>query len=198
MNAKNDPGEWDLYYKSHDVKTMPWYLEELDADLAQELKDRNITSGTFLDLCTGPGTQAAELARCGLNVTGTDISPAAIEKAKDLSSDVEFIQDDILKPRLEKQFDYIFDRGCFHVFPPSKRKIYVRNIKKRLNPNGILFLKCFSSDEPESGHGPYRISKQEIKDAFNKDFHIEKIKDTFFKGKTDHAPRALFVVMRKK
>lgn len=44
---------------------MPWYNEKLDADLENEMKLRKITKGRFLDLGTGPGTQAIQLAKMG-------------------------------------------------------------------------------------------------------------------------------------
>ena len=40
---------------------MPWYNENLDSDLEEELDHREITNGKFLDLGTGPATQAIGL-----------------------------------------------------------------------------------------------------------------------------------------
>ena len=57
----------------------------LDHDLENELKSKNYGSGNFLDLGTGPGTQALQLSKFNFKVTGTDISQSAIEKAKKLS-----------------------------------------------------------------------------------------------------------------
>ncbi len=192
----NNSNYWEDLYKSKDVKTLPWYLKELDPDLSQELKERNITKGTFLDLCTGPGTQAAELSSLGFIVTGTDISANAVKKIKAQSNSIEFIQDDILNSKLNKQFDYIFDRGCFHTFSPSKRKIYLKEIIKKLVPNGLLFLKCFTGKKQSIG--PYRISKKVLENIFSKDFYIEKIKDTFFQKNKTSFSQALFVVMKKR
>ena len=194
MNHNSD--YWESLYKNQDAKTMPWYSKELDADLTQELKERNITKGTFLDLCTGPGTQAVKLSGLGFIVTGTDISTSAIEKVRKLSNTIEFIQDDILNSKLNKKFDYIFDRGCFHTFSPAKRKIYLKEIIKKFTPNGLLFLKCFTGIK--QSRGPYRISKRDIENTFSKDFYIEKIKDTFFTKDNDQFSQALFVVMQKK
>lgn len=192
----NNSNYWENLYKSKDVKTLPWYSEDLDPDIAQELKERNITKGTFLDLCTGPGTQAVKLSSLGFIVTGIDISASAIEKVKKQSNSIEFIQDDILNSKLDKQFDYIFDRGCFHTFPPVKRKIYLKEIIKKLVPGGLLFLKCFTGRKQKIG--PYRISKKVIENTFSKYFYIEKIKDTFFTKDKDQFSQALFAVMQKK
>lgn len=192
----NNSNYWEDLYKKKNVKTLPWYLKELDPDLSKELKERNITKGTFLDLCTGPGTQAVKLSGLGFIVTGTDISASAIEKVRKLSNTMEFIQDDILNSKLNKKFDYVFDRGCFHTFPPAKRKIYLKEIIKKLTSDGLLFLKCFTGRK--QSQGPYRISKKVIENTFSKDFYIEKIKDTFFTKDKDQFSQALFVIMKKK
>ena len=68
---------------------MPWYEKDLDQDLENELKSKNYTTGDFLDLGTGPGTQALQLIKYDFKVTGTDISQNAIEKAKKLSSKID-------------------------------------------------------------------------------------------------------------
>jgi len=79
MTNSSDAKPWDDRYRETDVKQMPWFTEKLDADLVRELRRRRITSGTFLDLCTGPGTQAIALSKMGFTVTSTDISETAIE-----------------------------------------------------------------------------------------------------------------------
>ena len=132
---------WNELYKQP-VESMPWYNKDLDADLKNALASAKITKGRFLDLGTGPGTQAIHLASRGFEVTGTDLSENAINKAHKLSYQVNFIVDDILNSKLgDKQFDYVFDRGCFHVLPVKERQKYVKEIKRILNDNGILLLK---------------------------------------------------------
>ena len=64
---------WDSLYKSQKVQTMPWYNENLDTDLEEKLERRKITKGRILDLGTGPATQAIQLSKRGLKVTGSDI-----------------------------------------------------------------------------------------------------------------------------
>ena len=139
--------EWRTLYdaKEEEIQKLPWYSTELDLDLRQELENRNIKSGKFLDLGTGPATQALQLSKLGFDVTATDISERAIARGKTLSKDIRFVVDDILDSKLEgSQFDYIFDRGCFHVLEPSDRPRYLTNVKSLLDANGILILKRYS------------------------------------------------------
>ncbi len=193
--------DWETYYKNNEVTKMPWYDKNLDHDLENEIKTRNVSSGRFLDLGTGPGTQAIQLAKQGFDVTATDLSENAILKAKNLSNEVNFVKDDFMNSKLQdNEFNFIFDRGCFHVFDIPQRATYVEQIKRILNKNGILFLKCMSIDEKDlpADKGPHRLSKQEIRDVFSNDFEIETIRDTFFTGTINPLPKALFAILKKK
>ena len=196
MTTSSDAKSWDDRYRETDVRQMPWFTDKLDADLVRELRKRRITSGTFLDLCTGPGTQAIALSKMGFTVTATDISKTAIEKAKKVASSVEFRRNDILNFTLRRRFDYIFDRGCFHVFPPEQRPKYVHEVKRILKDSSILFLKCFSVRQ-KGNQGPYRFSMEEIHEIFGKDFIVESIRNTVFEGTLNPRPKALFAVLRK-
>ncbi len=133
FNNRSSFPHWDnLYANEANVSSLPWYNKNLDDDLREQLRRINITKGRFLDLGTGPATQAIELFKLGFQVTATDISEKAIIRAKRVSKDIEFIVDDIIDSKLkEEAFDYIFDRGYFHV-EPSSRQRYVNQVSRIL------------------------------------------------------------------
>jgi SAM-dependent methyltransferase len=160
----------------------------------------NITKGRrFLDLGTGPATQAMELSKLGFKVTATDISENAIARAKSMSNGIEFFVDDILESKLKGgSFEYIFDRGCFHVLEPSSRQKYVNQVSRILRDGGLVFLKTFSAKEPSRGGGPYRFSIDEIDSIFSDRFVIDFFKETVYQGTLEILPKALFIVLRKK
>ena len=202
---ERDFPDWNNLYNTQNVKTMPWYNENLDSDLEEELERGKISKGRILDLGTGPATQAIQLAKRGLEVTGSDVSEAAIRRARELyvhtihnkDKEINFTVDNILNSKLkDKMFDYVFDRGCFHVLPIDKRPVYIKEIKRILDDNGRLFLKCFSNKEPRQ-EGPYKFSETEIRQLFGNEFVIISVKDTIYQGTLDPLPRALFVVMSK-
>jgi SAM-dependent methyltransferase len=204
MSEKSEKSfpSWDSLYKSQKVQTMPWYNENLDTDLEEELERRKITKGRILDLGTGPATQAIQLSKRGLNVTGSDISEAAINRAREAyasyNNNIDFIIDDILSSKInDNNFDYVFDRGCFHVMPIEKRINYIIEIKRILDEEEVLFLKCFSRRESRED-GPYKFSEDEIRQLFGHDFVIKSVKDTVYQGTLDPLPKALFVVMNKR
>lgn len=196
-NKKEFP-DWDSFYKQNDVEVMPWYEKNLDLDLSEEIQF--LKKGNFLDLGTGPGTQAIELAKKGFRVTGSDISRSAIEKARLSTKNVNFEIDDILNSKFESEsFDYILDRGCFHVLAIDDRETYLNQIKRILKKNGIIFLKCMSKDEKNlpDDKGPHKFVKNEIIQYFQNDFDIKKSKDTVYYGTLKPLPKALFFVMKK-
>ena len=200
---EKDFPDWNNLYNTQNVKTTPWYNENLDLDLEEELERRKISKGRILDLGTGPATQAIQLAKRGLEVTGSDVSEATIRRARELyvhnnkDNEINFTVDNILNSKLkDKMFDYVFDRGCFHVLPIEKRPVYIKEIKRILDDDGILFSKCFSIKEPRQ-EGPYKFSETEIKQLFGNEFVIISVKDTVYQGTLDPMPRALFVVMCK-
>src|SRR3954464_596658 len=92
--------DWNMLYKQKDVTSMPWYNKNIDSDLKAELVKRNLFPTSrgykFLDLGTGPGTQAIKLSELGFDITASDLSEYAVEKDKRLSDKVNFIVGDIL------------------------------------------------------------------------------------------------------
>ena len=197
-NNKKEFPDWDVFYQQNKVETMPWYEKNLDLDMVDEIQF--LEKGEFLDLGTGPGTQAVELAKKGFKVTGSDISPSAIENAKLLSSNVNFVIDNILNSKFETEsFDYILDRGCFHVLSVDDRITYLSQIKRILKKEGIIFLKCMSKNEKNlpDYQGPHKFHKEELMNYFERDFDIKKSKDSVYYGTLKPLPKALFFVMKK-
>lgn len=192
--------DWEKLYRDERAESLPWYHEPLDADFAAALKEFAISSGNALDLGTGPGTQAMALSARGLKVTATDLSATAVANAAAIARgkglDIVWLEDDILKTRLEGGFDFIFDRGCFHVLPPAARGEYAATVHRLLNPGGYLFLKCFSHLETMEG-GPYRFTPASLRAIFASLFTVRSIRASSFMGTLEKAPKALFCVMRK-
>jgi cyclopropane fatty-acyl-phospholipid synthase-like methyltransferase len=191
---------WEALYQEREIESMPWFNPELDDDLKQALDELGLRDGSALDLGTGPGTQAMHLARRGFDVTATDISGTAIRlargKAEAQGLAVTWEQDDILATRLTRQFDLIFDRGCFHVLAPERRQEYVSIVAGLLKTGGYLFLKCFSRLQP-GDQGPYRFTPEQIWELFGSRLRMLSVKETIYQGTLDPLPRALFCIMQR-
>lgn len=200
MTTQREFPNWEQLYQDQNVESMPWFHPDIDPDLDAALTKLNLNAGTVLDLGTGPGTQAMALARRGFQVTATDLSDAAIFKARSLAEaeglDISWQQDDILNSKLDRTFDLVFDRGCFHVFAPDLRATYVKVVDNLIKSKGYLFLKCFSY--LESGEkGPYRFTPKEIQDIFQERFNILSIEETVYQGQLNSFPKALFSILQK-
>jgi 2-polyprenyl-3-methyl-5-hydroxy-6-metoxy-1,4-benzoquinol methylase len=199
-DEKRELPHWEELYQQQEIESMPWFNPELDEDLENALDDLVLRGGSALDLGTGPGTQAIQLSRRGFAVTATDISEAAIrlarEKAQKQGLEITWEQDNILDTRLDRQFDLIFDRGCFHVLAPERRGDYVRIVSGLLKTGGYLFLKCFSHLQAGE-QGPYRFTPKQIREIFGGRLSVVSIKETVYQGTRDPLPRALFCTMRR-
>lgn len=198
MELTRDFPHWQSLYEATDVASMPWYFPGLDPDLKAALVQFNLTQGRFLDIGTGPGTQAIALAELGFEVTATDLSLAAIEKAQhaETSAKVTFLQDDILNSSLTGPFEAVFDRGCFHVLSPETRSDYVKTVANLVAPGGFLFLKTFSHDEPMQG-GPYRFTVEALQELFEPALQLISSKPTVYHGTLNPFPKALFLVLKR-
>ena len=99
-----------------------------------------------------------------------------------MSNKVNFMVDNILETQLDEEaFDFIFDRGCFHVLAPEKRTDYVKTIHKTLAKDGFLFLKCFSIKEPMT-EGPYKFSLKICHHSFQDTLLFQKLRRQFTKA----------------
>jgi 2-polyprenyl-3-methyl-5-hydroxy-6-metoxy-1,4-benzoquinol methylase len=200
-DGKHEFPQWEDLYQQQEVESLPWFNPELDEDLEKALDELGLRSGSALDLGTGPGTQAIHLARRGFDVTATDISESAIrlarEKAQKQGLEIAWEQDDILDTRLDRQFDFIFDRRCFHVLEPERKPDYVSIVSGLLKMGGYLFLKCFSHLQPGE-QGPYRFTPEQIQEIFGGRLSVLSIEETVYQGTLDPLPRALFCIMRRR
>jgi len=193
-DEKREFPHWEDLYREQEIESLPWFNPEPDEDLENVLEELGLRGGSALDLGSGPGTQAIHLARRGFTVTATDISEAAIrmasEKAQQEGLEITWEQDDILDTRLDRQFDFIFDRGLFHVLAPERRGDYVRIVSGLLKTGGYLFLKCFSRLQPGE-QGPYRFTPEQIREIFGSRLSVLSIKETVYQGTLVPLPHAL-------
>jgi SAM-dependent methyltransferase len=123
--------------------------------------------GQVLELGCGEGHLARLLAEKGYQVLGVDISPTAIqwarEKTMNTGLDVEYLELDLTKPGVlpGKTFDLIVDGNCLHCIIDQDRQTFLANVHRLLKAKGIFFVfsKCsnLATDEVIEFEGkPYR------------------------------------------
>lgn len=184
--------DWENIYKDIPFDKLGWYHAALDPDLENYIATQELKRGTFLDIGTGAGNQAIELAVKDLRLLVVIFQRRRSQRHFE---NVKFVEDDFLNTKLTKEFDYIFDRGCYHNILKENREVFIQTIKKLLTSNGRFFLKCFT-DNP-SLTGPFDFTEEMITVQFKDSFVIENIKKTIYQGTLKEDPNALFVVMTK-
>jgi cyclopropane fatty-acyl-phospholipid synthase-like methyltransferase len=169
--------------KPHDFETMyastpPWDIGRPQPAF-QALAKAGELSGRVLDIGCGTGEHALMAAALGLDATGIDAAPTAIEiarrKARDRGLTVRFLVHNALDlASLGEQFDTVLDMGLFHVFDDADRAAYVESLKAVTRPGARYFMACFSDRQP-GDDGPRRITQQEIRDSFGRGWRVDSI-----------------------
>lgn len=116
-----------------------------------------------LVLGCGRGYDADHLQRHGLDVTGLDISPAAIDHAKNTNAEVTWLCEDLFTHSHEqaRSYDLIFEHTCFCIFPPEQQSRYIEAAQRLLKPGGLLVGVFLVASEPDLTVGPPFFSRRE-------------------------------------
>lgn len=181
--------DWESVYSEKNLPYIPWNSDRPDVELSELIESRKISPHSALDVGCGTGTDAIYLASKGINVTAIDISKEAIRiargKAEKAGVNVNFISGDFLKVEFDnKTFDFVNDRGCFHIMNPLRRDEFAAKVSGVLRHQGQYYLRCWSDkQEFDSEYTPYRISKDIIHRTFSKYFDILEIRDVRWGGK---------------
>ena len=161
----------------------PWDIGAPQRVFITLFRDGEI-GGRVVDVGCGTGENALYLAEQGLDVTGVDLAPAAIERAQNRAAErgvaARFEVADVLDLHaFSDTFDSGIDSGCFHVFDDDGRARYVRSLHGALHPGGRLFIMTFSDRQPGTW-GPRRVTRAELRDAFSDGWRVDGIDPTTF------------------
>ena len=163
--GEKDRKRWDEWYGSEELamgREPPEVVLECERCLPR--------SGRALDIACGEGQVAAWLAARGMSVTGVDISPPALAKARRLASEagadqrVTLIEWDLEEglPALEGAFDLV---TCLRYYQPS----LMAHARSLLKPGGLLLLEV-RLVTPDSD-SPFRARPGETL-SFAGDLHV--------------------------
>ncbi|HTY14977.1 MAG TPA: class I SAM-dependent methyltransferase [Methanoregulaceae archaeon] len=193
--------DMDRIYRNIPIDNLPWNIVTPPEALVNLLDSGSIRPCRAVDFGCGTGNYAIYLASRGFEVTGIDISPAAIRIASEnaIRSGVRcrFIVADLLGDLhdVHDTFDFAYDWEFLHHIFPEDREIYVRNVYRVLNRQGLYFSVSFSEEDPQfGGSGKFRStrigttlyfsSEAEIKDLLSPHFTIHKLKTFEIPGRT--------------
>ncbi len=187
---------WDRLYESSALGELPWFTEQLDADLARELQ--TLKRGRLLDVGTGPGTTAIFAARSGFDVVATDVSSTALGVARRRANGerIAWVLDDFLDSRLWGRFDVLVNRGCLHCLPRTSWPDYARTAGRLVEPGGTLLLKVHAPEEA-GRHGTSPGGPEELRAVFGEWFTLVATHASEYGGTIRPSPRALLVVLAR-
>ena len=132
-------------------KLYPFLFPERRFDAAEDevggiLDLGSIEKGDVLDLACGPGRHATALAKKGFRVTGVDLSPFLLRKARGLARaggvDVEWVQEDMRRFVRPEAFDLAINIfTAFGYFDDKRDDLKVlRNIHRSLRKGGAFVI----------------------------------------------------------
>jgi SAM-dependent methyltransferase len=193
---------------------IPWNLEQPPHLLVELVQSGRVAPCHAVDLGCGAGNYAVWLAMQGFDVTGLDLSAAAVARAQELARSkgaaCRFAVADLLEPTdaFDAAFDFAYDWEVLHHLFPDERPRYVANIHRMLRAGGLYLSVCFSEDDRGiAGEGKYRdttlgtrlylSSEQEIRNLFEPYFDLEVLATVDVEGKRG-PHRAVVALMKKR
>jgi SAM-dependent methyltransferase len=168
-----DAEHWESAYRA---QTPPWDIGRPQPRF-EALVRGGLIKGRVLDCGCGTGENALLAAAEGADVLGIDISPLAIEQARQKAADRSVVArfevaDALQLPAPDDSFDVVIDSGVFHSFDDTDRARYVASLRRVLRVGGRCYLMCFSDRQPGEW-GPRRVSEAELRGAFARHWAVE-------------------------
>ena len=130
--------DWEELYQKGETH---WDHGQPSPPLLAEIEQRPL-QGKVLVIGCGGGHDVAALADRGLDVTGLDIAPSAIARARSnypQHAD-RFVVGDLfeLPSRWHHAFDVVVEHTCLSGMPPDLRPSYAKGVRSALKPGGLV------------------------------------------------------------
>jgi SAM-dependent methyltransferase len=180
---------------------LPWDTGAPEPLLVEFITSGGVSPSATLEIGAGTGTNAIWLADRGFDVMGVDLSPVAVERAhakiEGRPLRCRFAALDFLAaPPSGGPFEFVFDRGCFHVFDePDQRQQFAAQVAAALVPGGLWLSLIGSTEGPPREVGPPRRSARDIALAIEPALEIVELRSVEF---SDHGARAWFCLSRRR
>lgn len=194
-----DAAQWNARYREGDA---PWNSGLVSRELVLRLDELNLAPYAALELGCGTGVNARELARRGFEVTAVDIADAAIETARSEAEKMEvaprFLVQSACALDFDGEFDFLFDRGCYHCVRNVDVEGYVGGVARAARP-GAWFVLLTGSDLAPQSPGPPTVSQAEVAEELGPHFEVANVRPFHFQdpGGVDGPAGWSFLLRRK-
>ena len=193
--------DWNERYKAKDL---PWDINEPDDNLVKLIESKTVSPCKALEVGCGTGTNSLWLARHGFSMLGVDISQEAVDRANKKKENpalsCDFIRMDFLHDEsLPQSFDFVFDRGCFHVFDQEKERIlFARQVSRVLRTSGSWVSLIGSTEGSPRDAGPPRRTAAEAVKAIEPYLEIMELRSALFHTNSPSAVKAWLCISKQR
>jgi SAM-dependent methyltransferase len=178
---------WDRQYAE---ESPPWDTEGVESEVARVvngLYGRPIPLGRAVDIGCGTGSDAIWLSQRGFDVMGIDLSPAAIETARQRArrsrADVDFRVADLLGDGSDLPagpFDLLLDVGCYGPLRRIDAAGYMRSLGRLTRRGSLGLVLTGHAGEAETPTGPPVVAGGDLIREFAPLFHIRELREFRF------------------
>jgi SAM-dependent methyltransferase len=179
----------------------PWDTGEPEPLLVEFVASGAVTPCPALEIGAGTGTNAIWMAERGFDVLGVDIASLAIESARAKMEERALrcrfaVWDFLAAPLSDGPFQFVFDRGCFHVFDEQdERQRFAAQVAAALAPDGLWLSLIGSTEGPPRKEGPPRRSAREVALGIEPALEIVELRSAEFSGRN---VKAWFCLSRRR
>ncbi len=145
MNSNYKVG--DLIYDASIYDGMNTHLDDLEFYKRWMPKNKD---ACILELCCGTGRLTLPIAKEGYDITGVDITPSMLARAKEKTVQeglgVKFVEGDMRTLDLTDKYDLIFIpfNSIHHLYTNKDVFMAFNAVKKHLKEGGLFLLDCFN------------------------------------------------------
>jgi SAM-dependent methyltransferase len=156
-NWYSDEYFWKMFYPAIFPEER---LEIAEEQVGKILQLLNFKGQSILDLACGPGRHSVALSRRGYGVTGVDLSPFLLKRAKQRAEaagvDIEWIHDDMRNFKRPGAFDMCLSMFTSFGYFESKEDdlLVLRNIYESLVGNGVCLIDVVGKERLAKNFSP--------------------------------------------
>jgi SAM-dependent methyltransferase len=186
--ARAEPIDFDAIYRGESPlrerlgTVTPWDIGQPQPFLVELVRSGQIES-PVLDAGCGLGDNAFFLAGEGHAVTGFDLSPTAIararERAVERGDEVAFVVADATSLEgFDGRFRTIVDSALYHCLSRDQRRAYAAAAHRTLQPGGRIHVVCFADTKVKRLAALHYIAEAELRDVFSGGWRITRLELT--------------------
>lgn len=141
---RNNKNFWNHYAKIYDFE-IDKFNRSAYSEMYRLMSEALTKEMKVLEIATGTGLIAINIANSVQSITATDYSPKMIETAmkKSAPDNVHFSVEDATELSFPNQtFDAVIISNALHIMPDPR--LVLKNIRRVLKPNGLLIAPTFS------------------------------------------------------